>query len=103
MAACDAALAEVEEHLAVLQALTRRDRRLFGQTVSIGAKVERHAAATREILAARPVGGLEGVRRQLADRDTGVMVREARRDLDRLKADTMNLLAARDTAAYLQA
>jgi len=103
LSACREALSQASEHLEEARALTRREPVQHAQIGRIETLVDQRLAFTREALAARQSGSMESVRSLLAADAGGEPIKEIRRSLEKIKTDAMNLLAERDTAAYLQA
>jgi PAS domain S-box-containing protein len=102
-AACRETMSDLSENLEVLRALLRSDPAAAAALERLDALVTGRAKLTRDAVAARRGGRPDEIRALLlADTAAGVTA-EVRRILEKLKAEQMTLLAARDSEAYLQA
>lgn len=103
LAAAREAYAEAVDHLEVVKALTREEPARQQQALRIEALANARAEFARKVMAARLAGKGEDSAALVAADNAGPGLAEARREIERLKMDSMNLLAERDKAAYLQA
>lgn len=102
-AACREALAALTDTLEVVKALTRNDAAQAQQVARLEALTSARAGLTRDVLAARRAGHSDTLRSLLAADAAAGTGAEVRRLTEKLRQEQMALLAARDTAAYLQA
>ena len=100
---CTEALADVDEHLQILAALTRTEPSQKDQVARIANLVNRRSDFIRGVLAARQAAGAEAVRSMLADDAGQPALKEIQEALDKLKDEELGLLTERDTASFLQA
>lgn len=102
-AASRQAYADMADHLEVLKAHTRSDPARLDRVLRLEAAAEERAVFARKVMAARTAGQTATVQTLLtADSGTGSLG-VLFRDIDKLKTETMALLAQRDQDAYLQA
>jgi PAS domain S-box-containing protein len=102
-AGCREALASLQEQLAVAKALTRREPAPAAQINRLEALADARAGLTRDVLAAHRAGNSDRVRSLLAAATATGLPGEVRRLTEKLKLEQMELLATRDSEAYLQA
>jgi PAS domain S-box-containing protein len=101
--ACREALSDASENMDIAKALTRLEPEQNRQLVGIESMANQRADFVQRVLAARQSGNMETVREMLAADAGGTAVRDIQKKMDKLKSDELELLTARDTAAYLQA
>jgi PAS domain S-box-containing protein len=102
-ASCVEALADVSDHLDIMQALTRNEPGQKDEVSGIAALVNRRSDFIRGVLAARQSGDTNALRSMLADDAGQPALKEIQRATERLKDDELGLLTERDTASFLQA
>lgn len=102
-AACREAFSEMAEHLEIARALTRAEPAQHAQFLRLETLANRRATFAQSVLAARQSGPPESVAALLAADDGAATLAELGRAVTKLRDDEMALLAARDTAAYVQA
>lgn len=103
LAACQEALAELDEHLEVARALTRSDAAQTERFAQLDALVARRISFLSEAAAAKQTNRTEALQTLLATETGRNALREIARKAEQLKSATMTLLEKQDTAAYLQA
>ncbi len=102
-AACRQTYARMTDHLEVVKALTRAEPARHERVLQIETGANARANFARELMKVRSEGRAETVFSLLAA-DTGSAALDAiLHDINKLKAETMELLAARDHTAYRQA
>ncbi|MBM3855014.1 MAG: PAS domain-containing protein, partial [Verrucomicrobia bacterium] len=102
-AAVRSSLANLEEQMEIVKALTRGDAGQRASTDRLVALVAARATLTTEVLGARKSGQSDKVRALLSADIAAGNVAEVGRIVDKAKMEQMALLASRDTEAYVQA
>ena len=97
------ALADVEEHLEILAALSRTEPVQKEEVSRIAALVSKRIEFIRSVLSARQSGGADAVRAMLAEDAGQPALKEIQKAVEKLKGDELALLTERDTASFLQA
>jgi PAS domain S-box-containing protein len=97
------ALSDVEEHLEILDALTRTEAAQRDEVSRISVLVNRRSDFLRALLTTRLSGDMSALRAVLADDAGQPALKEIQRAIEKLKNDELALLTERDTASFLQA
>lgn len=100
---CQGAFSDLAGHVEVARALTKSAPAQYQQVTQIESLLEQRAGLARELLQARQAGATEKLQQLLAGDAGGSAVHEIRRCVQSFKDGQNELLAARDTASYLQA
>ncbi|HTZ20943.1 MAG TPA: CHASE3 domain-containing protein [Opitutaceae bacterium] len=100
---CQEAFSDLAGHVDVAHALTKGAPQQSQEVMQIETLLERRAGLARQLLRARAAGSSATVSQLLADDAGGAAVHEIIRRLQHLKDEQNDLLAAQDTASYLQA
>lgn len=101
--ACQEAFSDLAGHVDVAKALTKGAPEEAQEVLQFETLLERRAGFDRELLRARAGGPGKTVAQLLADDAGGAAGHEIGRRIQALKDEENALLAARDTASYLQA
>jgi PAS domain S-box-containing protein len=100
---CIEALSDVDEHLQLLDALTRTESAQHGELERIAQLVNHRSDFLRGLLSTRLSGDTAALRANLADDAGQPALKEIQRSIDKLKNDELSLLTDRDTASFVQA
>jgi PAS domain S-box-containing protein len=101
--ACVDALSDVDEHLAILTALTRNEPAQKEEVAGISNGASKRSQFLRNVLAARQSGDANRIQTLLADDAGRPEMKEFQDAVETLKYDELGLLTQRDTASFLQA
>ncbi len=102
-AATRQAYAGVADHFEVIKAYARDDAAQTQRILRLETAANARADFARQVMTARKAGQTDVVRTLLAADTGNAALSEILREIDKLKTETMALLAGRDQAAYLQA
>lgn len=102
-AACRQAYADTADHLEVLKALTRSDEARHPRVLRLETQALARADFARQVMKTKAAGQHGEVLAMLAADTGSAELSEVLREIGKLKTESLDLLAARDQAAYLQA